>query len=77
MKGIVFTEFLDLVEERFGLDVEDRIIIGAKVPNEGACTSKGLIRATIKHYKEDIQLAVDDLSGGAGTVARFMLTKKA
>jgi hypothetical protein len=26
MKGIVFTEFLDLVEDKFGLEVLDKII---------------------------------------------------
>ena len=30
MKGIVFTEFLDLVEERFGLEMVDAIISQSK-----------------------------------------------
>ena len=31
MKGIVFTEFLELVEERYGLEVVDKIIYQSKL----------------------------------------------
>ncbi len=41
MKGIVFTEFLGLVESRFGYDVVDEIIQAADLPNDGAYTSGG------------------------------------
>ena len=41
MKGLVFTEFLELVEERFGVEVADRIITAAELPNDGAYTSIG------------------------------------
>jgi hypothetical protein len=41
MKGIVFTEFLDMVEEKFSLDVLDRIITEAALPNDGAYTAVG------------------------------------
>ena len=41
MKGIVFTEFLDMVEEKFSLDVLDRIITDAAPPNDGAYTAVG------------------------------------
>lgn len=179
MKGIVFTEFLDLVEDAYGLEVKHRIIAASKLPNDGAYTSvgnydfhelvtlaghlsaatgtplrdllvafgerifqrfvrdygqffvnakscfaflshiedyihvevrklypdaelptfkypaaggnqlmleyrsprpfapfaEGLIRATIKHFGENITLKVEDLSGGAGTAARFTLSK--
>lgn len=39
MKGIVFTQFADLVEERFGLELLDRIIQRAELPSDGAYTS--------------------------------------
>lgn len=41
MKGIVFTEFLDLVESRFSLQVVDRIVDGADLPSGGAYTAVG------------------------------------
>ena len=41
MKGIVFTEFLDLVESQFGYDMVDRLIEENKLTNDGAYTSVG------------------------------------
>lgn len=41
MRGVVFTEFLDMVEARYGLDVVDRIIEGAETRTGGAYTSVG------------------------------------
>ncbi|MGH8354618.1 MAG: heme NO-binding domain-containing protein [Pseudomonas sp.] len=41
MKGIVFTEFLEMVEQRFGLETLDRVIIQAQPPNDGAYTAVG------------------------------------
>lgn len=42
MKGMVFTEFLELVEDRMGgLAMVDRIIMDAKLPNDGAYTAVG------------------------------------
>ncbi len=41
MKGVVFTEFMELVESRMGLDMLDRIITEAELPNDGAYTSVG------------------------------------
>ncbi|WP_342118851.1 heme NO-binding domain-containing protein [Pseudoduganella sp. OTU4001] len=41
MKGVVFTEFMELVETRMGLDMLDRIITEANLPNDGAYTAVG------------------------------------
>jgi len=41
MKGVVFTEFMELVESRMGLEMLDRIITEANLPNDGAYTSVG------------------------------------
>jgi len=41
MKGIVFTEFLDMVEAKFGYDVVDQIIIESKLSTDGIYTSVG------------------------------------
>jgi hypothetical protein len=39
MKGVVFTEFLDMVEEKFSADVVDDIIVDAELPSGGAYTA--------------------------------------
>jgi hypothetical protein len=41
VKGIVFTEFLDLVEEKFGLEMVDKIISQSSLESEGIYTSIG------------------------------------
>ena len=41
MKGIVFTEFLDLVEDKFGLAVVDELIKGATLDSNGVYTAVG------------------------------------
>jgi len=41
MKGIVFTEFLEMVETRFDPGMVDRIIMSAQVPSGGAYTAVG------------------------------------
>jgi hypothetical protein len=51
VKGIVFTEFLDMVEERFTPEVADRMITAAAVPSDGAYTAVGTY-----DYHEMIQL---------------------
>lgn len=41
MKGMVFTEFIEFVEEKYGFDVVDMMIEKSKVPNDGAYTQAG------------------------------------
>jgi hypothetical protein len=41
MKGMVFTEFLEMVEAQLGPSLVDRIIAAAELPNDGAYTSIG------------------------------------
>ncbi len=41
MKGIVFTEFLELVEDKFGLEVVNQIIDGCELDTDGVYTSVG------------------------------------
>ena len=41
MKGVVFTEFFDMVEESFSPELAERIIDMAALPNEGAYTAVG------------------------------------
>ena len=41
MKGIVFTEFLEMVESKFGYEMVDKIIQDAHLPNNGSYTAVG------------------------------------
>ncbi|MCA9705572.1 MAG: heme NO-binding domain-containing protein [Myxococcales bacterium] len=41
MKGLVFSEFIDMVEERFGGDVLERVIEAADLPSGGVYSSIG------------------------------------
>jgi hypothetical protein len=41
MKGLVFREFIDLVETKFGDDIVDEIIEAADLPSGGAYPAVG------------------------------------
>lgn len=41
MKGIIFTEFFDLVEKTFGFDVAERLLDECDLPSGGAYTAVG------------------------------------
>lgn len=60
MKGIVFTEFQQLVEEQFGLEMYDRLLSEVPTQTQGAYTSVGTY-----DYQEIVQL-VSQLSQHAG-----------
>lgn len=46
MKGIIFTEFLTMVEEAHGLDMVDTIIEKSDLPSKGAYTTVGTYHHT-------------------------------
>jgi len=41
MKGMVFTEFMDMVEEVLSADILEDIIEKSELPNDGAYTALG------------------------------------
>jgi len=66
MKGIVFTEFLDLVEDKFGIEMVDKIINQSKLESEGVYTSIGTYRFSemlqlLQNLNENTGIAIDDL----------------
>lgn len=66
MKGIVFTEFLELVEDKFGLEVVDDIIQNSKLKSKGIYTSVGTYEfsemlSLLKNLSEYTKLSIDDL----------------
>jgi hypothetical protein len=44
MKGIIFTEFIEMVERTYGFEMTDRIIIGVDPPSKGIYTAVGQYR---------------------------------
>ncbi|MDT0558973.1 heme NO-binding domain-containing protein [Ichthyenterobacterium sp. W332] len=66
MKGIIFTEFLELVEEKFGLEMVDKIINQSSLDSDGIYTSVGTYEFSemlqlISHLSANTDIAVDDL----------------
>ena len=66
MKGIVFTEFLDLVEDKFGLEMVDKIINASNLESNGIYTSIGTYRFSemlqlLQHLSENTSISIDDL----------------
>ena len=66
MKGIVFTEFLELVESNFGLEVVDEIIEKSDLPSKGAYTSIGTyafseMLSLITNLSEKTKMSINEL----------------
>lgn len=66
MKGIIFTEFLELVEEKFGLAMVDKIITQSKLQSGGIYTSVGTYEFAemlqlLTHLSENTDISKDDL----------------
>ena len=66
MKGIVFTEFLDLVEDKFGLEMVDTILTKSNLESGGVYTSIGTYRFSemlqlLTHLSSNTNLSIDDL----------------
>jgi hypothetical protein len=66
MKGIIFTEFLDLVEEKFGLEMVDEIINQSQLKTEGVYTSIGTydfseMLQLITNLSNNTNISTDDL----------------
>ncbi len=66
MKGIVFTEFLDLVEQKFGLEMVDTILSKADLPSQGVYTAVGTYSfaemvSLLTNLNQETGIAIDDL----------------
>lgn len=53
-----------------------RLVMEYQSPRPLAAFAEGLVRACILHFKEPVDLRVDDLSAGKGTAARFTLVRE-
>lgn len=66
MKGIVFTEFLDLVEDKFGLEMVDRIISQSELESNGIYTAVGTYKFSemlqlLQNLSTNTNIEIDDL----------------
>lgn len=66
MKGIIFTEFLEMVETEFGLEVLDTIIEDSDLHSGGVYTSVGTydfqeMVKLLSHLSETVELPMGDL----------------
>ena len=66
MKGIVFTEFLELVENKFGLEMVDTIILNSNLKSNGVYTSVGTYSFSemlqlLTNLSEKTGISIDDL----------------
>ncbi len=66
MKGVVFTEFLEMVESKFGLEVVDTIIENSNLPSEGIYTSVGTYNfnemvSLITNLSDEVKAPMGDL----------------
>jgi len=66
MKGIVFTEFLELVEDKFGLEMVDNIITSSNLKSSGIYTAVGTYSFSemlqlLQHLSTKTGLSINDL----------------
>jgi hypothetical protein len=66
MKGIIFTEFLDLVEDKFGIEMVDKIISKSTLPSQGIYTAVGTYSFSemlqlLQHLSANTNISIDDL----------------
>jgi hypothetical protein len=66
MKGIIFTEFLDLVEDKFGLEMADKIITASNLESEGVYTAIGTYSFSemlqlLQHLSANTGISIDQL----------------
>ncbi len=66
MKGIVFTEFLELVENKFGIEMVDKIINQSKLESQGIYTAIGTYKfaemlSLLSNLSNNTSISIDDL----------------
>ena len=66
MKGIVFTEFLELVEDKFGMETVDEIIEKSDLESNGVYTSIGTYEFSemlqlLNHLSSKTKITIDEL----------------
>jgi len=80
MKGIIFTEFLTMVESEFGDEIVDKIIMDSDLPSKGAYTSVGTyshheLFSLVSSLSKHSNIAVPDLVKAYGTYVFKLFTQ--
>lgn len=80
MKGIVFTEFLDMVEQKFGYSMVDTLLLTTDLPSEGIYTSVGTYKHTemvnlVVNLSEKSNIPIPDLLKAFGSYLFNSFTK--
>ena len=80
MKGIVFTEFLEMVEQEFGLEIVDKIITNSDLPSDGVYTSVGTydffeMQRLIVNLSKETGIPANDLIYAYGRFFFSVLTR--
>ncbi len=66
MKGVIFTEFLEMVEDKFGFVVADKIVTESELPSNGVYTAVGtyahseMVNLVVALSKE-VNMSIPDL----------------
>ena len=81
MKGLVFTEFLEMVEGKFGYNTVDKIIENSQLPSGGAYTSIGTYShsemvSLVVNLSKETEIPVPDLLKVFGEYLLKVLSKK-
>ena len=81
MKGVVFTEFLEMVEEKFSFELTEQIIDASDLPSGGAYTAVGTydhgeIVQLVTHLSQKTGIAIPDLlrAFGQHVFGRFTIS---
>ena len=79
MKGMVFTEFLEMVEDQFGWEIAEDIVEESNLPSGGAYTSVGTydhneMVSMVVALSEKTGLDIPTLLKAYGTVSYTHLT---
>lgn len=66
MKGVVFTEFLEMVEDHFSPDIADQIVEASDLPSGGVYTAVGTydhveIVTLVQNLSAETKLGIDEL----------------
>lgn len=67
MKGVIYTELIEMIEDLLGLEMTNKIIEDARLENEGAYTAVGY------YHHQDIIKLMDSISKNAGNSRENLL----
>ncbi|MEN7551370.1 heme NO-binding domain-containing protein [Rapidithrix thailandica] len=80
MKGLIFTEFIDMIEEKYGLEMADYLINTSELPSKGAYTAVGTYNhhelfQLVGHLSEKIKIPPHEIFREFGKYLFFVLAK--